>query len=130
MPEELKQQVAELAGRVETLVEMTQTVHTTTIESGQRLKGLETNQRHTLRTVRGLNKAIYQGNGQPAIMQRLTVLENTLDRVVKDVKAAIDDLESVKNGKMLSRTQIVAGAIGMFLAALSGVGAIIAAFIK
>lgn len=141
MSEDLKQQVAALDGKMQVLVDLTKDVLKTSQSVSERTGRVEANQETMARKIDVVHKAIYEGNGQPAIMQRLTVLETTVSKlakdmdtnvstITKDIKSLVDNLDGVKNGKMLSRTQIIAGAIGMFVAALSGVGALLSAIIK
>lgn len=137
MPEELKQQVAVLDGKVDTLVDLVRGVHKTTRHTSERVKAVETGQKNIAEEVATLNKAIYLGNGQPPVMQRLTLLEvavagltvnlkETATELTADLKTATAELEAVKTSKLLSRNQIIIGVLGMITTGLLALGGILA----
>jgi hypothetical protein len=137
MPEEIKQQVAVLDGKVDVLVNLTARVLKTTHRVSTRQSRLEinqeimkTNQESFLVEVATLNKAIYKGNGQPPLMQRVAILETTVFNLASDVKLALESIDKIAHGKMLSRNQIIIGVLGIVSTALLSMGAILAQLFK
>jgi len=97
---------------------------------GERLSGIERDVDHIKTDISGLCRVVRDGNGQPSMLQRLSDLEGT-------VKANIDDIEEVKShantiiaAKALSRSQVVAGLIGIIVTALLSTLALVATLMK
>jgi hypothetical protein len=93
---------------------------------GERLSGMSSDVQHIKDDVASLCKVVRDGNGQPSMLQRLAKLEMV-------VKATGDELEEVKShantiiaAKALSKSQVVAGLIGMIVTALLSTLALVA----
>ncbi len=137
MPEDIKQQVAALDGKTDTLLELAQDVHRVMGDVGERVKGVETSQAQLVDGFNTLNKAIYLGNGVPPVMSRLVVLEKGLDELRRDVLQFNHDIRrvfkavsAIKNSKMLSRNQIIAGSVGIIFTAVVGMAAAVLSWLK
>ena len=96
----------------------------------ERMATIEANVKDIREDVASLCKIVRDGNGQPSIIQRLSNLET----VVAANKADIDKVEKHANAiiaaKALSKSQVVAGLIGMILTALLSSLALIATLMK
>lgn len=77
-----------------------------------------------------LNRLVRDGNGQPSMSHRLTVLEVKGKTLGEDIVSLKNDFNSLVTAKVISRGQVIAGVVGMVFTAVMSLGAILAQLMR
>lgn len=94
------------------------------------LQGLSSTMTGVKEDLDHLTQVVSTGNGQPSLLHRVTTLETKQSTVVTDITELKTKLDTFTNAKMLTRSQIVVGVIGMITTAILALGAILAQLFK
>lgn len=100
------------------------------VEVVQRIAIMESKLERMSLDIASLCKVVRDGNGQPSLVQRLSILENAVQNQAKQIDEVSEYANSITASKMLTRTQLVVGISGMLLTALISFAALVATLIK
>lgn len=119
------------------LTKVTESLHATVIsreaEAGriaERLGSIESDIGHMRQDIASLCKLVRDGNGQPSLLQRLANLEVVVANNKADIEEVKGHANSIIAAKALSKSQVMAGLIGMVITALLSTLALIATLLK
>jgi len=79
---------------------------------------LESKVEHIIQDVGILCKLVRDGNGQPSIIQRLANLEIVVNNQQKDLAECMQHANSIAASKHLTKSQAVAGFVGIIITAI------------
>jgi len=100
------------------------------IEVVQRIAIMEAKLERMSQDITSLCKVVRDGNGQPSLVQRLSILENAVQNHTKLIDEVSRHANSINASRMLTRTQLVVGISGMLITALISFAALVATLIK
>lgn len=96
----------------------------------QRLSAIESDVTHIKNDIASLCKVVRDGNGQPSMAQRLANLETVVANHADDIEEMKGHANTIIAAKALSKAQVVAGLIGMFVTALLSALALFATLLR
>jgi len=96
----------------------------------QRMATIEANVKDIREDVGALCKIVRDGNGQPSMIQRLANLETIVATQQADITKVETHANAIIAAKALSKSQVVAGLIGMIVTALLSSLALVATLMK
>jgi chromosome segregation ATPase len=96
----------------------------------QRLSSIEADVLHIKTDINSLCKVVRDGNGQPSIVHRLSNLEATVANQGDDIEEIRAHANTIIAAKALSKSQVVAGFIGMVITALLSALALFATLLR
>lgn len=96
----------------------------------ERLSGIERDVKHIQSDIASLCKVVRDGNGQPSLMQRLANLEVVVANNKGDITEVKGHANSIIAAKALSKSQVVAGLVGIIVTVLLSTFALIATLLK
>ena len=88
------------------------------MEIVKQLAELRTEVRGVQNDTKSLCKVVRDGNGQPSIIQRLATLETVVSNHDKEIETIGEHANSIVAAKALTRSQFVAGVVGMVVTGL------------
>jgi len=94
----------------------------------QRLSSIESDVSHIKADITSLCKVVRDGNGQPSLVHRITSLENVVSNQSEDITELKKHANTIIAAKALSKSQVVAGLVGMIITATLSMFALIAQF--
>lgn len=100
------------------------------IEVVQRISVMEAKLERMSQDIASLCKVVRDGNGQPSLVQRLSILESAVQNHTKLLDEVSEHANSINASRMLTRTQLVVGISGMLITALISFAALVATLIK
>lgn len=96
----------------------------------QRLASIESDIEHIRRDIASLCKVVRDGNGQPSMIHRLTNLETIVTHNREDIEEIRGHANSIIAAKALSKSQVIAGFMGMVITAILSSLALLATLLK
>lgn len=96
----------------------------------ERLGSLESDIAHMRADIQALCKVVRDGNGQPSMIQRLANLEVVVSNNKADIAEVKGHANSIIAAKALSKSQVIAGLIGIIVTALLSTLALVATLMK
>lgn len=96
----------------------------------ERLSSIEQDVKHIQSDIQALCKVVRDGNGQPSLLQRLANLEVVVSNNKGDIEEVKGHANSIIAAKALSKSQVVAGLIGIIVTALLSTLALVATLLK
>lgn len=96
----------------------------------QRLASIESDIEHIRRDIASLCKVVRDGNGQPSMIHRLTNLEIIVTHNREDIEEIRGHANSIIAAKALSKSQVIAGFMGMVITAILSSLALLATLLK
>jgi chromosome segregation ATPase len=107
-----------LATVTQSLSDACQTRQSEYVAVVQRLSSIESDVMHIKNDITSLCKVVRDGNGQPSMAQRLASVEAIVANNSEDIEELKSHANTIIAAKALSKAQVVAGLIGMFVTAL------------
>jgi ParB-like chromosome segregation protein Spo0J len=119
-----------LSAITESFQSVTDTHSTEYARVSERLGGMEKDIEHIKTDIASLCKVVRDGNGQPSLMQRLGRLEGEVRNNIDEITEVKQHANTIIAAKALSKSQVVAGLIGMIVTALLSTLALVATLTK
>ena len=108
-------------------VEVRQNEYSSVVE---RLSSIESDITHMRNDIATLCKVVRDGNGQPSLLQRLSNVEIVVANNKADIAEVKTHASQIIAAKALSKSQVLAGLIGMIVTALLSAVALAATLLK
>jgi len=96
----------------------------------QRLSTIESDVTHIKNDIGSLCKVVRDGNGQPSMIHRLTNLEMIVSNHHDDIAEIRKSANTILAAKALSKSQVIAGVVGMVVTAVISGLALLATLMK